>query len=156
VALEFALIAPLLILMLLEIADLGLALISRERLLSAVAAGAHYAALKGQNLSQASAATTLMSEVATVVTKAGPLTTIVPQVRYNNGLDSSNFAACYCLSGTTPTYSAATCGSACSSDGPTAGKYLAISATVTYTPLFSLNQALIPSPQSATALVRLQ
>ena len=149
-AVEFAILAPVFGLVFAGMADLGGVLYTQFRLNAAVSAGANYALINASSVSSTSGAT-LSSTVAavvennagtnwandTVVVNNGPSTTITSGASSSGGT-ASNADSCYCptLSTTVAWGVAATCGSACAGGG-LAGKFVTISASRTYTPLFS-------------------
>ena len=103
--------------------DIGLANAGRTALANAVASGAQYAALTGTSVAAAN--------VKALVEKASGLQNVVAAV---------TGPTCSCIGGTSPTLSAATCGSTCA-DGSMAGSYVTVGATYTYSalmPVFSL------------------
>jgi Flp pilus assembly protein TadG len=116
--LEFALCAPLLLLMLAALSDLGLALRSKLLLASGVANAASYAILTQGTAS----ATSLASIVKSASTLSGVQVPPPPA------------PACFCPNGSPVSLKAATCGSTCA-NGAQAGTYVSISATYTYVPL---------------------
>ena len=149
-AVEFAILAPVFGLVFAGMADLGGVLYTQFRLNAAVSAGANYALINAASVSSTSGAT-LSSTIAavvennagsnwandTVVVNNGPSTTITSGASSSSGT-ASNADSCYCptLSSTIAWGSAATCGSSCAGGG-LAGKFVTISATRTYQPLFS-------------------
>ena len=151
-ALELALILPVLVPLLLGVADFSMAYHRQLQLSATLAAGAEYAFSKGQN----EVGTSLDNDVTTFVNAVTPVTLKALSVTYNNG-DSST-TNCYCVDGATPAYTGpVTCGAACSDgSGSTAGKYLAISGTVSYSPLFSVDSVIFPTSFTQNVMVRLQ
>ncbi len=149
-AVEFGLLAPVFVMIFAGTVDISGALIARTRLDGAVAAGTNQAIVNASSVSSTGGAT-LASAIATMVstsnngTPAG--TTVVvnngPAVTITNGTPASSGTAsnadqCYCPTGAPPTWtwgSAVTCGSSCASGG-TAGKFVTVTASYNYTPLF--------------------
>ena len=120
-AVEFGLSAPVLLLVLAPMADLGLAFAMQQQLQDAVQAGALYASTHAWN-QNASAA------IASAVTAATPLSGI--------STSPSPSQMCGCPSGVNSSGSdsgiaPASCGSTCST-GETAGYYVVVSAQRTY------------------------
>jgi Flp pilus assembly protein TadG len=150
-AMEFALLAPFLFALFAGVADFSIAYHYQMQVASALAAGAQYAFSQGQNES----GSTLTNDVTSFVNKISPVTLSSVTASYNNGLDASS---CYCVSGSPPAYTGpATCGSACSDgSGSTAGKYVSITGSFSYTPLFVLDQAFFSGAFSQTVTARLQ
>jgi Flp pilus assembly protein TadG len=137
-AVEFAILAPLLLFLLGSLADLGLSLRCQGLLAGAVASGAQYAFNTGSAVSAASVkqmvqgSSTLTGMSATI---SGP--------------------ALYCVTGSPAKLVAAVVGQTCS-DGTAPGTYLTISATYHYTQLLP-TQSLFMSPNlTETASVRLR
>ncbi len=149
-AVEFAVLAPVFGLVFAGMADLGGVLYTQFRLNAAVSAGANYALINAASVSSTSGAT-LSSTIAavvennagsnwandTVVVNNGPSTTITSGASSAGGTASSA-DSCYCptLSSTIAWGAAVTCGSACAGGG-LAGKFVTITASRTYQPLFS-------------------
>lgn len=144
-AVEFALVVPIMLLIMVGMVDFGLVLYVRFTLNENISAAANYAIVNATNVSSSGG-----------VTLAGNLTSIIPTnvdvaVTVNNGPTSartsgststggtaSNADSCYCptVSGSTITWgSAATCKSACAGGG-LAGKFVSFNASVSHTPLF--------------------
>jgi Flp pilus assembly protein TadG len=134
-AVELALLAPIVALVFICTADLGLGLYQLMEVESAAEAGVQYAALYGFDSNKISGA----------VTAAAPGLTI--------NLDPTPSQSCGCPSGTA--ISAATCGSTCPNSEP-AGTYVKVSTSSTYNTL--IPYPILPSsfPLSATATVRIQ
>jgi Flp pilus assembly protein TadG len=144
-------VAPLFVALLLGVSDLTMAFHRQLQLSSALAAGAQYAFVHGQT----ETGSTLTTDVTNFVNAISPFTLTTVTSNYNNGLSTTS---CYCVSGTTPTYSdTMTCGATCTDgSGSTAGKFVSISGKFTYTPLFSLDSAFFANPFTQTVTVRLQ
>jgi Flp pilus assembly protein TadG len=169
-AVEFALILPMFGLILAGIVDLGSVLYTRFRLNSAVSAASNYVVVNASNVNSTGGAT-LASNAATIVQSSqgsswanasvvvnnGPTSTI------NNGTASAGGTAasadsCYCptyTGGVTTWGSPVACGSACAA-GPKAGKFVTITASRTYTPLFSTYGIVQNGTISTTSTVRTQ
>ena len=116
-AVEFAVAAPVLVALLVPVADLGMAFAYQTQVQQAAQAGAQYASLHPWN---SSSPTAIANEVLAASTLSGLAATPAPS------------QSCGCPSGSTVT--AATCGSTCS-DGQTAGYYVVVNAQYTYTPV---------------------
>ena len=153
-ALEFAILAPVFAVTLIAIVDFAFAFYSKLQLASAVAAGAQYAYVNGQSLTS-STASAFITNVQTVVGGASALTISSPTVYYNNVASGANANNCYCISNT-GTWTTGTCGAACSVNGPTAGKYVSISANYTYTPIFPTDRYISSGTITEAALIRVQ
>jgi Flp pilus assembly protein TadG len=169
-AVEFAIIAPLLALLLAGVADLGNVLYVRFRLDSAVSAASNYVLVNAASVSSTGGAN-LASNAATIVqasqgsswADAAVVVNNGPTATVTNGAITVGGAAapadsCYC-----PTYSAGSiawgdavsCGTACAS-GVRAGKYVTISASRTASPLFTSYGIVKNGKISASATVRTQ
>jgi Flp pilus assembly protein TadG len=140
---EFALIAPFLIVVLISTTDLALAFYSRSQLSAAVAAGAQYAYLNGQT-----PAATFIQDVGSVITHAVPVSISAPVVNFNNNTaNTGNAASCYCPTGTAQSLvwgNSLACGTACGSQNElTAGGYVLVQASHTFTPLFAADKFLV-------------
>lgn len=153
-ALEFAIIAPVFAVTLIAIVDFAFAFYSKLELSSAVSAGAQYAYLNGQALTSSTAAA-FITNVQTVVKGASALTLPAPTVLYNNVASGANAGNCYCIS-TSGTWTTGTCGTACSTNGPTAGKYVSISANYSYAPIFPTDKYISSGTITESALIRVQ
>jgi Flp pilus assembly protein TadG len=150
-AIEFALIMPVVALVLAATIDFGAMIFTKFRLDDAVSAAANYAmvnATKVNSSNGAALATTLANLVAgehgtvwansTVVVNAGPSAGAGPAGASASG-SASSADSCYCPTGTATQVvwgSARTCGVSCTGGGY-AGKFVVISASRGYAPLFS-------------------
>lgn len=137
-ALEFALSAPLLLVMLAAIADLGLAMRSKMLLASGVANAAHYAVL-----TQGAATSATLQAIVQDASTLGSVSTTV------------SAASCFCPSGSPVTLLTATCGNTCS-NGATAGTYQTITATYAYVPLMPGYNFIANTALSETATVQVK
>jgi len=169
-AIEFAMLVPVYLLILVGAVDMGGMLYTTYQLEQAVAAGADYAAVNSSNVNSTNGAT-LASSIATIIENANGSAWANDTIVVNNGPSetvtggsgsaggtASNANSCYCPTGSPPTWSwgsAVTCGSACTGGGQ-AGKFVTITASVAYTPLLT-TYGLIPNntiTQSATVEVQ--
>jgi Flp pilus assembly protein TadG len=150
-ALELALIAPFLLVLLVGIADFSIVYHQDLQLASTLAAGAEYAFNKGQN----DTGSTLTSEVTSFMNNVSgvPLSTL--SVNYHGGTGTTS---CYCVNGATPSYTGpVTCGSVCTDgSGSTAGMFVSITAGFSYTALFTVDQVFFSNPITQTVTVRLK
>jgi Flp pilus assembly protein TadG len=115
-AIEFGIVAPILIMMFLCTVDLGLGFYRKLQVQNAAQAGVQYAALKGFD----------SSGITSAVTNATNYTGI--------SVTPAPSKACGCPS--TTGIVAATCGSICAISGSQAGTYVTVSAQATYQTLF--------------------
>lgn len=168
-AVEFAVLAPVFCLMLAGAIDLGGVLYAEFQVNNAVSAGAAYAQLNATQANSTNGAT-LAQNVATVVetqTSAsdavvvndGPTSIITKGSQAASGA-ASNADLCYCPSGSAsaPDWGAAlSCGAACPGGNTGyAGKFIAISASTTYAPLFSSYGIVKNGAISAAAIVQVK
>lgn len=130
-AIEFALVAPVLLTMLMGVADYGTEVFYKAELQRAVRAGAQYATNTAHATDQAGITQTIQ--------QASALTGIVVA----NLVDT-----CKCANGTAVACTGATC-----ADGSSVGNYVTISGTYTYTPFISYFRA-GPRTLSSTLSVR--
>jgi Flp pilus assembly protein TadG len=172
-AIEFALITPVFALLIAGTIDLGGALYTKFKLDSAVTAGANYAMINSANASSTNGQT-LANSVSTIVEASegagwanntivvndGPSTAVTGGGSPSTSGTASNADACYCPTGAGSGFtwgSSTTCGAACSgSDTGFAGKFITISATRTYTPIFSSYGIVANNTISVTTAVQVQ
>jgi Flp pilus assembly protein TadG len=149
-AVEFAIIAPVLLLLLGGIADFGLVMIGRSQLANGIAQGVQYALLIGPSVSSSAVNTVVQTGAA----RAGITATISVQV---------TGPACYCVSGTpaalgtTSTAMSAnyTCTNTCA-NSTTPSAFIIITASYTYASLMPLYSLLSNPTVSQSITVRLQ
>jgi Flp pilus assembly protein TadG len=156
-AIEFALIAPLVAVILAGTVDYGCILFNKFKLDESVNAAANYAMVSNSQVN-ASGGATLAGTLATLVATShgsgwADVTVTVndgPVSGYASGTQSSSGTAspadsCYCPTGaaTSVTWGAAqTCNASCAGGGY-AGKFVLVSATRAYSPLFSAGYGVI-------------
>ncbi|QKC84519.1 TadE/TadG family type IV pilus assembly protein [Mesorhizobium sp. NZP2077] len=150
-AVEFALVSPVLLIILAGTVDIGGSLKAKFELSSAVSAGSNYALLNGDKVNS-SGGSALAGNIATVVTSGLSGNGGGIQVVINNGATlaynattstatqsgtAANADLCYCpgSSGAVAWSTPVACGSICSAGG-IAGKFVTITASKPYTPLF--------------------
>jgi Flp pilus assembly protein TadG len=138
-ALEFALVSPILLILLGGIADFGLALWAKSRLASAVAQGGQYAFLAGVGVT----ASQIQTMVRTTSTLSGVTATTPKPPGY------------YCLADTPPALTNSTSGSVCA-DGTNAGFYVQITATYAYPAILPAFSTLASSTLTESTTVRIQ
>jgi Flp pilus assembly protein TadG len=134
-AIEFAIATPILIGLLVPVADLGMAFSQQLQVQQAAQAGAQYALLHGYNSTAISNAVTAGTTLSSVT--AAPTPT----------------QSCGCPSGTAIT--AATCASTCA-NGETAGTYVFVNAQSPYTPALPYSVLGTALTLTAQAAVRVQ
>ncbi len=132
---EFAIIAPVLILSFIATADFGLAIYAKMEVENAAQAGTEYAAVNGYTSSSVSSAVTSATNLSGLSASPAP----------------SQFCGCPSTSGVTT----ATCNTNCAS-GAAAGTYVSASAQATYSTIISYPG--IPSSYtfSSTSTVRIK
>jgi Flp pilus assembly pilin Flp len=148
--LEFALLAPVFLVILAGIVDIGTLLHTQYRLNAAIAAGSNYALVNGQDISQDEGAKLAMNIAKVLVGEtpaASSESTVVvnnmTQVQVSGGVATTaampgSGSACYCparTDGEVDWGSAQTCGSVCTGGG-VAGKFVLISISKPYAPMF--------------------
>ena len=149
-ALEFALLAPVFIVIAAGIIDIGTLLHTKYRLNAAIAAGSNFALVNGHDISDEQGSVLAMN-IAKVLAGEQPasnsnstvLVNNVAQVQVAGGVATTASMpgtgdACYCptRSGSAITWgSPKTCGSVCSGGG-VAGKFVLISISKPYSPMF--------------------
>lgn len=134
-AVEFALVASILVLILLGITDFGIGFWEQMQVGNAARAGAEYAARYGYD----------STKVQTAATSATNLSGVTAS-------DSGQFCGC---PSTSTGITSATCGTACS-NGDTAGTFVTVTAQVSYTTLFSWPGMSNPTTLASSVTVRLQ
>jgi Flp pilus assembly protein TadG len=137
-AVEFALLMPVMLLLLGGLADFALAFWNKGMLASAVAAGAEYAVIVGPNVSAPSIQSIVMRKLslpASDVTITGP--------------------ACYCVSGTPGAAASQVCASPCP-DTRMPSIYVKISAKYTYTPIMPYYSQMTDDILMETTMARLK
>lgn len=128
IAVEVALAAPVLLILLAGMADFGRAIMAESRLKSAIRAGLEYAQANSGNSA---------GIIAVVRTAAG-----------DTDLSVASALVCECANG-----AAAQCGSTCA-DGLTPGGYVVITATQPFTPIFPGMNAVVESPLQSQGSIR--
>jgi Flp pilus assembly protein TadG len=169
--LEFALLTPVVLVILAGTADLGTVLYARVQVDSAVNAAANYALVNASSVSS-SGASSMASSMASYVNASLPGTDGGAAISVNNGANqtagtgasvsggstASAADSCYCPSGSGATVtwgSATTCGSSCPNGG-FAGKFVVINAHQPFTPMFSNWGIISAGAISMSAVVQVQ
>jgi hypothetical protein len=163
-------VAPFFVIILVGLVDMGRLVWLRMTIETAVAAASNYALVNQSLVGSASGATLAASLGAvmqanlgvtltggTAVVNNGPTVTITNGIAANSGT-AANADSCYCPTGTSSPWiwgSTATCGSSCAS-GLTAGKFVAITETQTFVPIFSLYNLVANNQVTAGAMVQVQ
>jgi Flp pilus assembly protein TadG len=171
-AVEFALLTPIFCLLLAGTVDLGGALYTKFKLDTAVTAGANYAQINAANVNSTNGQS-LANNIATIVETSqgsgwaddgvvvnnGPATTVTGATPVTSGT-ASNADVCYCPSGSPGAFtwgSSTTCGAACpGTNTGYAGKFVTITASKQYTPIFSSYGIVSNNTITASAAVQVQ
>src|SRR6185312_4720546 len=154
-ALELAILAPVFGAVLIGIIDVAFGFYVKIQLTEAVSAGAQYAYDEGNGVSQ-SQISGFLTNIGSAMRGATPLTLNGASVLFNNAADGTNANQCYCLTPAAPvTWTAEACGSPCSATGPTAGKYVTISASYSFRPIIWTSY-LQPGLLTDAVLIRVQ
>ena len=151
-AIELAIIAPILLLCTLCVADLGRFALAKTWVTDAASAGAEYAAAHADDEQYAPTypmGSAFSAAIATVATSATPATNISV-----SPTPSSSYG-CATATGVTVSTQGATCPSGTSTGG-TVGEYVSVTATMPFTALFSAAGISYPSTITRTAVVRIQ
>ena len=169
-AVEFAILVPVFLILLMGIIDLGQMLYAYYELDQAVAAGGEYAALNAANVTSSNGPA-LATSIATAVTNAngsnwangtvvvnnGPTVTVTNGTQVSSGT-ASNADEYYCLSGIAPNWNWGTGYSSqvsCTGGG-TAGKYVTITASYPYVPLLQFYNFVRSGTLTQSAAVQTQ
>jgi len=156
-AIEFALALPLLLAFLGGMTDLGLIWRARGRLAEAVDAGGQYAVMTGNSVTAAAVQTAICAAAATISSSCGVTNTPAPTI-----VVAATAPACGCISiaAGVSTLTASACGATCvagkTAGGPTAGSFMKMSATYTYSPMMPLYSELLTTTFTEQAWARLQ
>lgn len=148
-AVEFALVAPVLLALLGGVVDFGLMMSGKSQLANGIAQGVEYALLQGPGVSAATVKTVVQNGAARSGVKPAVAVTIIGP-------------ACYCVSGypaalTTPSTALSpskTCTAACPIATPAA--YLIINARYSYQPLMPLYSYITNTAVTGAVTVKLQ
>ncbi|MEJ0015823.1 MAG: TadE/TadG family type IV pilus assembly protein [Acetobacteraceae bacterium] len=148
---EFALVAPILLMLFGGIVDFGLVMSSKSQLANGIAQGAQFALLRGPGVTTALVKGVVQSGAA----RAGLAATVTATV---------TGPACFCVSGqpvalVNPSTALSTtlkCAGTCPGTGVAPGTYVVISASYVYQPLMPLYSRLATTTISDSITVRLQ
>jgi Flp pilus assembly protein TadG len=170
-AVEFAILVPVFLILLMGTTDLGQMLYAYYKLDQAVAAGAEYAALNAANVTSTNGAA-LASSVATIVESAngsswaddtivvnnGPTVTVTSGTAASSGI-ASKADSYYCLTGSPGSWSWGTQyanqTSPCASGG-SPGKFVTVTATYSYHPVLKIYTFITDSTLSQSSVVETQ
>jgi Flp pilus assembly protein TadG len=146
---ELGVAAPVLITLCVGVCDFSLVYHRQLQLSAALGAGAEYAFTQGQK----ETGTTLTSDVSSFMQAISAVSLSSVNVSYNGGNVAADY---YCVSGSPAVYSGPYSNGASCTDGSTAGQFISITASYTYTPLFSADRAFLPTTFTQSVIVRLQ
>lgn len=150
-AVEFAIIAPVMVVLFAGIADIGQLLFTRFRLDAAAASGASYALVQAAKVTAADGPT-LAAQIAALARSDAGSNVATVTVTLNNGpvatasgdapVAASGTPAgadqCYCPQASPFAWGAGVaCGTACTGAGTVAGKFVRVTIARPYAPLFS-------------------
>lgn len=149
-AVEFALVAPFLLILLGGAADFGLLVAGKSKLANGVAQGIQYALSTGPSVTVANLRAAVQSGAArSGVTEAVTVSVTAP--------------ACYCVSGSpavlaasTPLSAANTCTGTCPTGAMPPGAYVQVAATYIYQPLMPFYSGLASTTVSEAVTARLR
>jgi Flp pilus assembly protein TadG len=151
-AIELAIIAPVLLLCVLCVADLGRYALDKTWVAEAASAGAEYAAAHADD-PQYSPPYPMGSAFSAAIATAA--TSVMPATNISVSPTPSSYYGCATSTGVTASTQGATCPSGTSTGG-SAGQYVSVTATMPFTALFSAAGILYPSTITTTAVVRIQ
>jgi Flp pilus assembly protein TadG len=148
-SIELALVAPVFLVFFTGIADLSMIFHKQLQLSSALTAGGEYGFTAGQTES----GSTLTADVINFVKTLTGSTLSSVTASYNNGLVAADY---YCVSGSPAVYTGPYSSGTTCADGSTAGKFLSLTGTFTYTAMFKADKTFFANSFSQTVTVRLQ
>ncbi|SFU49409.1 TadE-like protein [Methylobacterium sp. 174MFSha1.1] len=140
-AVEFALLTPILLALLLSLFDACLAFRQMLRVVNANAAAANYAISAGAGLGKAGLAAFAADVAAIVRGSADGFSTAEVTVLINNAADGSSIETFYCVSGSPPRWTATGSSSTACGDSATSGKFVTITVSLPYQPLIRTSGA---------------
>jgi Flp pilus assembly protein TadG len=165
-AVEFALVSPIFLLILVASVDFGISIYDRFNLNASISAATNYALLNAANVesTDGSALALTLGYIiaseksmnwanATVVVNNGPSVSVTSGIVTASG-SASAANSCYCpTSGTTGIIwgGAMTCGATCTGGG-VAGKFVYMSATMQYTSIFGTRAIVSSGPLTASSI----
>ena len=137
-AIEFLLVAPVLLVLLAGLTDFALAFFYKGLLASAVGEGASYAVLAGPNVATSTIKNIISQKLAV---PASDITVTGP--------------SCYCVSGTPASTTSQACNSPCP-NGRAPGTYMTVTAQYTYVAILPTYSGFSNPTMTETAMARLQ
>jgi Flp pilus assembly protein TadG len=151
-AIELAIIAPLVILCILCVTDLGRFAVARTWVTSAASAGAEYAAAHADD-PKYTPTYPMGSDFSAAITAAA--TSATPTTNISVSPTPSTYYGCATSTGVTASTQGAMCPSGTSTGG-LVGEYVSVTATMPFTALFSAAGISYPTIMTSTAVVRIQ
>ena len=151
-AIELAIIAPVLFLCTLCVADLGRFALDKTWVTGAASAGAEYAAAHADD-TKYTPTYPMGSDFSAAITTAA--TSATPTTNISVSPTPSTYYGCATSTGVTASNQGATCPSGTSTGG-LVGEYVSVTATMPFTALFSAAGISYPSTITSTAVVRIQ
>ncbi|KQR69099.1 TadE/TadG family type IV pilus assembly protein [Rhizobium sp. Leaf341] len=136
-AVEFALVAPVFLLLMVGLVDLGLAYHAKLKVNAAISAASYYAFQTGQALTAASAGayTTHVADVASSLL-ADLGSDLAVHVVVNDDPTGAKASTTFCVAGYPPIFTAAGATSSSCGGNLTSGKFVSIGVSGTITPIF--------------------
>ena len=150
-ALEFALVAPVMLIILGGIVDYGLGFYDKALLNNGIAAGAEYAVLNASSLVSNGAAQ--QTAIETLVQNASGLSGVSVSPA-PTGINPTTYS-CVDSTASPPTLTSSSKGATCSNGAP-AGVYVVITAQYTYTPLLSALSGMGSTTLTQSTTVQIQ
>lgn len=134
-AVEFAIVFPLMLLILAATVDLGFAYYQKSRVGSAISAAAYYAVRNGSTLSAANADLLRVTLESIVRSTLGMSTNITVSILINNSTNAIDASSYFCVAGYPPVYTSTGLTPASCSANVTSGKFVTIRVTEQLQPL---------------------
>lgn len=156
-AVEFALLAPVVSLILMLVVDFGFAFNTQLRLISAAAAGAQYIQKNGTALTSSSFSAFATSVTSVVTTVSGLSTAPTVVVKINNTTDGSGAGKYYCVAGSPPTWTQVSSSTSSCTTSVYGGQYVTLTVSTTLTNMFPTDPIVSSVfPLQETVIVRVQ
>ncbi|MCD2174557.1 TadE/TadG family type IV pilus assembly protein [Rhizobium sp. C4] len=134
-AVEFAIVFPLMLVILAATVDLGFAYYQKSRVGSAISAAAYYAVRNGNTLTSANADLMRVTLESIIRSTLGMSTNITVSILINNSTNALDASSYFCVTGYPPTYSSTGLTPASCSANLTSGKFVTIRVTEQLQPL---------------------
>jgi Flp pilus assembly protein TadG len=134
-AVEFAIVFPVMLLILAGTVDLGFAYYQKSRVSSAISSAAYYAVRNGRTLSAANADLVRVTLESIVRSTLGMSTNITVSILINNSTNAVDASTYFCVAGYPPVYTSTGLTPASCSGNVTSGKFVTIRVTEQLQPL---------------------